>query len=228
MGAQPISIAVLLTDKDLPLLTQDKQTLPILFAKFFGAMHYDITFFDALEGKLPADPASFDACCITGSKFSVLKPNDWTYKLIDFIRAKSFHKLIGICYGHQLIATALGGKVEKNGWHIGVSAVIPYVDEMPLFHARFNHEDHVIDLPPNAKLLAKSALCQNAMFSLDKNILSMQFHPEFTKPYHQKLFKVRFENILDKQKREYAKMTLHHKDSKSVIQQYINDFVLEQ
>lgn len=226
MGAKPISVAVLLTDKDLPLLAQDKQTLPILFAKFFGALHYDITFFDALQGKLPTDPASFDACCITGSKFSVLKPGDWTHKLIDFIRAKSFRKLIGVCYGHQLIAIALGGKVEKKGWHIGVSAVVPCIDEIPVFHARYNHEDHVIHLPPNAKLLGKSTLCENAMFSLDKNILSMQFHPEFTEPYHQKLFKARFENNLEKQTHDYARMTLHHKDSKAIIQQCINDFIL--
>lgn len=226
MGAKPISIAVLLTDKDLPLLIQDKQTLPTLYSKFFGALHYDITFFNALEGKLPTDPASFDACCITGSKFSVLRPDDWTRKLIDFIRTKSFRKLLGICYGHQLIAVALGGKVEQKEWHIGVSTVVPCIDEIPVFHARFNHEDQVTHLPPNAKLLAKSTLCENAMFSLDQNILSMQFHPEFTEPYHQKLFKVRFEKKLEKQRRAYARMTLHHKDSKSVMQQCINEFIL--
>lgn len=224
--SQTYRIAILLADENLPALYQNKQTLPILFSKFFSAPQYQVTFFNTLQSELPQKPAQYDACIITGSKHSVLNREPWANKLYDFIVAAKYKKLIGICYGHQMIALSLGGNVKRMGWHIGISK-IKYLNQFKSadFYARFNHEEHVVRLPNNAQLLATSEPCANTLFQINHKILSMQFHPEFTQPYHNKLLYERFVSKLKTQELNYAKNTINSSDSKINMSCLIHDFI---
>tara|TARA_R110002110_G_scaffold33533_1_gene114854 strand:- start:181552 stop:182229 length:678 start_codon:yes stop_codon:yes gene_type:complete len=217
-------IAILLADRDLPLLYHNQQTLPILFSKFFSRNQCELTFFNILEHEYPTNPKDFDVCIITGSKHSVLKREPWAENLYQFILNKKYRKLIGVCYGHQMIALALGGKVERIGWHVGVSTVNYINKNRQDFQARFNHEDQVVTLPDNATLLATSPYCKNTLFQIGNNILSMQFHPEFTQPYHNKLYSERNIYKLDIAALQYAKKTIDLVDDKKKLQALFHDF----
>jgi GMP synthase-like glutamine amidotransferase len=113
--------------------------------------------------------------------------------LKNFIITNQNRKFIGICFGHQLIASALGGKVVKSsaGWNMGVKKIdilskerwmTPFAQNLNVI---FNHQDEVIQVPKGAKILAKDYHHPILMYSISNRILSMQFHPEFT-PLYQK------------------------------------------
>lgn len=108
--------------------------------------------------------------------------------------------IVGICFGHQVIAEALGGEAGKypGGWGVGAHTYtlqsVP--DWMPngdsvLFENYVSHQDQVTALPEHATLLASSPFCHNAMFSIDDQILAMQCHPEMPSAYVRDLYDAR-------------------------------------
>ena len=109
------------------------------------------------------------------------------------------HPLIGICFGHQMIAKALGGKTElaRQGWGVGVQNYNKIVSKSwfnPVlndFSIVASHQDQVSELPEGAELLAGSAFCPYASFCIDDHILTFQGHPEFTKSYSKALLILR-------------------------------------
>ena len=110
-------------------------------------------------------------------------------------------KLVGICFGHQMIAQALGGNTEAAiaGWGVGVhaSAIISEKSYMqpPLssLAALVSHRDQVTHLPADAELLSSSEFCPNSMFQIGEHILAFQGHPEFSKAYSRALMDARRE-----------------------------------
>lgn len=227
--APPIKIAVLLADEKLPLLVHDKPTLQLLFAQLLQKPDYELSIFNSMKGEYPDKPEAFDACLITGSKYSVLKPTDWSTQLGDFILASKYKRLIGVCYGHQLIAQTLGGQVQRLGWHIGTNQL--HFSESKIFmpindiFARFHHEDHVTKLPPGAERIAQSSHCQNALFQISHRILGMQYHPEFTLPYHLKLLQTRMIDKLDKPEYTHFKHQINRLDTKDYLREIIKRFL---
>ena len=102
--------------------------------------------------------------------------------------------LVGICFGHQVIARALGGRVEKyqGGWGVGVHnytvceslPVLPEAEELAL--CAF-HQDQVVEKPARARVILRSDFCENAGLLYDQHILTFQGHPEFSKVYEKAL-----------------------------------------
>ena len=141
-------------------------------------------------------PKSIDECdgyLITGSKLSVYDAEDWIRKLETYVQLLNEKKkaLLGVCFGHQLIAKALGGKSEKAsiGWTLGVQNydfqdTFPWVQDQSqsvgLIHS---HQDQVTKLPKQAELIASNTRVPIAMFKIGDHVMSMQGHPEFTREY---------------------------------------------
>ncbi len=162
-----------------------------LFHQVAPAISFNV--YDVVQGHYPDDIDECDAYITTGSKASVYDDEVWIATLQAFITRlrREEKKLIAICFGHQLVAQAFGGSVEKSdkGWGVGVhtmqvSAVRPWM-EPPLksCNVLVSHQDQVTELPLGAELIAGSPFCPNAMFQLDDATLAIQGHPEFTKPY---------------------------------------------
>jgi GMP synthase-like glutamine amidotransferase len=167
---------------------------PERFAALFKPF-FPMTFitFDVEQEEFPQDIDEVDAYLITGSHHGVNDGLSWIVALEEFVRVlyQSQKKLIGICFGHQLIAKALGGKVIKwpRGWGVGMSQ--NKIDQpkpwMRPLQSKFNllvsHQDQVIELPKEAEVLASNEFCPHYMTQIGSHILTVQGHPEFTKAY---------------------------------------------
>jgi len=161
--------------------------------------------YDVCNGHFPTSPDECDGWLCTGSKFSVYDEIDWILELKNFVRELhgQQRKFIGVCFGHQLLGEALGGKVEKgaSGWCVGVNAfeTVRPEDWMEPFQEHFNLamscQDQVVRLPENSVVLAASAACPVAMFRVGDNMLGIQAHPEFPVKYAAALMETRVEHI---------------------------------
>jgi len=141
-----------------------------------------------IGGEVPGDVDEQDAYLITGSPLSVLDELEFLPALYDFIRACDAAKkpLLGACFGHQAIAVALGGTVERQNWNIGIDQMLieaqlpwmePAVKQLNLYQF---HHDAVTELPDGCVAYARSAKCRIAGFSKADHIFTTQAHPEFT------------------------------------------------
>lgn len=147
-----------------------------------------------VEGAFPAGPQDADGWIITGSKHGVYEDHAWLPPLKDFIRACAAARapVIGVCFGHQVMAEALGGRAEKSpkGWGLGphrydMTALPGWMDAAPdviTIHAV--HQDQVTTAPPDATRIASSPFCENAALLYGDPdrpyAISIQPHPEFT------------------------------------------------
>ena len=145
----------------------------------------DLVEFDVTEGDRPAD-YEFDAVVITGSRASVYWDEAWIDPLLDYVAAAHDRgvPVLGVCYGHQVLAAALGGRVESMGeYEIGYREVTRVADDDLLagvperFTAFTTHSDAVTALPPGAELLAENDYGVHAFRVGDS--WGVQFHPEY-------------------------------------------------
>jgi len=141
---------------------------------------------------LPA-PEDLAGIVITGSPAMVSARHDWSERTADWLRqvVQKKMKVLGVCYGHQLLAHALGGRVGPNpaGRQIGtvMAQVIDIAIDDPLlghlpktFLAQTSHSEAVLELPPGAQRLATSPLDDNFSIRFAENAWGVQFHPEFS------------------------------------------------
>ncbi|MCL4296637.1 MAG: GMP synthase [Anaerolineae bacterium] len=168
----------------------DHQTDPEKIELFFRAGGADLEFttYEAVQGELPESVAVADVFLISGSPHSVYDGLPWISGLEQFIqRCYAQHKkLVGICFGHQLIAQALGGQVTKsdNGWVVGLHEISLYQHPAWLSPAEprcslyFVNQDQVVTLPPQAELIGGNELCPHAIYTIGEQVLSIQAHPE--------------------------------------------------
>lgn len=142
----------------------------------------------ATQGEFPDPLDECDAYLITGSPCSVYDTYTWIKDLENFVHHvdQAAIPLVGICFGHQIIAQTLGGKVRlaDHGWLLGLHPFNVSVEKDWMVGGASSHslyfinQDQVVTLPPDVELLAGSASCPNAMFQREGRLLSLQPHPE--------------------------------------------------
>lgn len=150
-----------------------------------------IDLFNTMQGHYPASFDAYDAVLLTGSRADAFSQEPWVLalrqKVEQLLQAKK--KLIGICFGHQLIALCLGARVGRapQGWGAGRMAYQWLAPDMAQGRTDLgllaSHQDQVFDLPEGATLLATSDFCPVAAFAVDDRVFCVQPHPEFVEAY---------------------------------------------
>ena len=141
-------------------------------------------------GKRIDEPQECDVIVITGSRRNVSQWEPWMDEVSDLIRTCSV-PLYGICFGHQIIAHALGGHANKwdKGWGLGVKelALTDLPDWIETSRDKINlihvHQDQVTSLPGGARRIASANHCENAAFVIEDDVFAIQGHPEFDADY---------------------------------------------
>ncbi|HTI67545.1 MAG TPA: type 1 glutamine amidotransferase [Caulobacteraceae bacterium] len=161
---------------------------------------FDYAVVDVAAGALPASPENCYAWLVTGSAAGVYDDLPWIEPLKGFLRAaKGRAALIGVCFGHQVMAEAFGGKVVKSpkGWGVGLHTYEvmdrrPWMDGAPRVAVSATHQDQVVVLPPAATVFAASAFTPyGALAYDDQPAVSIQLHPEFDPAYSKALIESR-------------------------------------
>ena len=198
-----MNLAILETGKPPAELIARFGRYPAMLEKLIGTEGKS---YDVESGELPQRPEAHDAYLITGSPAGVYEDRAWIAKLQVFLGlAKGRAKLVGICFGHQIMAQAFGGHVEKSdkGWGIGLHAypVVarqPWMDESSIFSAPASHQDQVVLQPPRTEVIASSVFTPYAALAwTDQPAISFQFHPEFSPEFAKALIESRRDRLAD-------------------------------
>lgn len=191
-------IAILETGRPPEPLRAKFGGYPDMFGALLGE-GFETEVFDATAGALP-DPDAFDGAIITGSPAGVYEDHGWIPPLLDWIRAaRGRLRLVGVCFGHQAMAQALGGRVEKSerGWGVGLHAyeIADQAEWMSPPARRIaipvSHQDQVVVAPPDARVIARSDFTPYAGLAYGDDAISFQCHPEFSPAFAAALYEGR-------------------------------------
>jgi GMP synthase-like glutamine amidotransferase len=165
----------------------------------------DIRPYFVCDNEFPASADDHAGYLTTGSSYSVYDDEPWIRRLASFVRDVHRNKIqfFGVCFGHQMIAHALGGAVKKApaGWCLGTHAfdVTSHQHWMQPRQERFNVlmlcQDQVIELPAGSEVVARSEQCPVGMYTVGKHTVGIQGHPEYSKEYDRALFSSRSDRI---------------------------------
>jgi len=188
------------------------------------------------DGASPPPAEGLEAVLITGSPFGVYDSPPWIEPLRQFIREARDRRLpmVGICFGHQIIADSLGGAVRKSekGWGVGrhtysIIEQAPWMrDAGDSFSLVASHQDQVIVPPPGARTLARSAHTDHAMLSwTDAPVLTLQGHPEFSDSFAAALYNARRGAALSDDMTDAAIESLGQADDNDMVAEWIAGFL---
>lgn len=199
-----MKVAILETGRPPGDLAERFGDYPSMLTRLLGD-GFEFETCNVAAGQLPDDPGPHDAYLITGSPAGVYDPLPWIGDLTAFIRSAGSSKMIGVCFGHQVMAEALGGEVEKSekGWGVGlhrysIVEVEPWMDPVDAISVAVSHQDQIVVQPPNTEVLASSAFTPYAALAwTDRPAISVQFHPEFEPDYAKALIAHRRDAVPD-------------------------------
>jgi GMP synthase-like glutamine amidotransferase len=202
-----MKVCILENDDIDPSIASTYQGYGAMFVRLFQDVGADWEF-DIFHTPLGQYPGSFDdygAVVLTGSKADSFSEVPWVVELRHRVSLllEQNKKLLGICFGHQLIALCLGAKVERapQGWGVGRMCYDWHASDLPLapedgrLALLVSHQDQVMELPQNAVLLASNAHCPVAGYAIGEEVFCVQGHPEFVEDYSAFLLNRRRERL---------------------------------
>ena len=206
-----------------------------MFQDLLGPGH-DYVVYDVQAGALPSDPAECDAYIVTGSSAGVYDDLPWIAPLKAFLVEAASQPLVGVCFGHQVMAEAFGGKVVKSdkGWGVGLHAydvAEPQAwmgSETERVAVPASHQDQVVEIPPGARAVAGSAFTPAGILVYDDQAaISMQFHPEFDPAYATALIEARRGDRYTDAQADAAIASLHRPNDSGRVAGWIEAFLAE-
>ena len=198
---------------------------------FAGRDEVEVVAFDAVNGEVPDEPSQADAWLTTGSRSSVNDDEQWIRDLEDFVRKVAAEEtpFVGICFGHQLIAKALGGSVAKSdrGWGVGVQEVVvsPELGLGDSYRVLSSYQDQVATLPPGGEVLGWNDHCPVSVMGVGSTILGIQGHPEFEPAYSEALMESRRGNLIPEDTVEAGLASLDDKPDRDRLADWILEFI---
>jgi len=185
-------IGILQTGQSPDALRASLGDYPALFEALLHGHGFTFRSWHVEAGQFPADIHQADGWLITGSRHGAYEPHEFIPPLEDFIRQAYAAKvpMVGVCFGHQIIAQALGGKVEKfaDGWAVGQQ---DYDFEGETLTLNAWHQDQVVEKPAAARRIASSEFCENAALIYGDRAFTVQAHPEFADSFVDGLIRTR-------------------------------------
>ncbi|WP_426051867.1 glutamine amidotransferase-related protein [Brevundimonas sp. SL161] len=226
-------IAILETGKPPEALKDVFDDYPARFQALLGEGVATVRF-DVQAGRLPGDPGEFQGAIVTGSAAGVYDDLPWIAPLVDWLRAaRGRTRLVGICFGHQVMAHAFGGRVEKSdkGWGVGLHRYA-VVGEEPWMFPRaasiaipVSHQDQVLVPPADARVIAASEFTPFAGLAWD-DAMSFQCHPEFQPDYAAALVESRRGHRIADALADKALASLAKTNDRAVLTAWIRAFLM--
>lgn len=218
-------IGILQTGQSPDMLAPTAGDYPDMFMRLLADQGLEFRTYRVLDMQLPADVHECDGWLITGSRFGVYEDHAFIKPLEDFIRRAYAAQvpLVGICFGHQIVAQAMGGKVEKyhGGWSVG-----PTEYDFGGQTLRLNawHQDQVVEKPANAEVAGCSDFCRHAALVYDDRIFTVQAHPEFKSEFVDGLMKTRGKGVVPDRLMQEAGARLDQPIDDQIMARRIADF----
>ena len=231
-----MKIGILKCDSTNEHFRKEHGDYPEMFISLFQSVEPFLEFetYDVILREFPNNLQDNDVYLISGSRYGVNDGDNWIDDLEKFVLELQHrkHPLIGICFGHQMIAKALGGKTElaTQGWGAGVQKyqkilTEPWMEpDLKQFSILSFHKDQVTKLPEGAVLIAENDFCPYSAYYIGEWLISFQGHPELTKDYVKDLLHYR-ENILGKEILESGLKSLEKEIQPGIIAKWILNFI---
>lgn len=208
-----------------PELIAGHGAYPALYTQLLAGQGFAFDSWDVVDMAFPASVHDADGWLISGSRHGAYEDLPFIARLMDFIRSAQSAKvpMVGICFGHQIMAQALGGRVEKfaDGWSVGHQRYHIAGRELA---AHAWHQDQVVIPPVDATHLGQSPFCHFAALRYGNHGLSFQPHPEFDGHFLQDLAQSRGPGYVPQAQLAHALATAHNPIDTSDFAHMIGDF----